>query len=467
MKKAISSILTIAMAVFALCSSAQNDDKRWAVSLHGGTAIIQGDGDVGNLNLAGGVGLKYSLANNFGVRFQLMGGTMESKSLGEGLSYPYRTTTSFYETNVQALLNIVNFKKQSTGRNVAQLYVGIGVGFTSAKIGYTMPTGQLMPSGEATSVQSIIVPLSGGIRFYINPLIDFGMEYSVKGTFTDHLDGYLPSGASNKSNDYYNIPQAYITFNLGRNKEARNLEWTEATEKLYDELIKAKQEAQKQILELKKENELLLLQMKRELNAQMLENQRKADSTLRATQAAMKNDSDSDGVSNVFDKEPNSPIGAIVDGGGKMLDVDKDGVPDYIDKCPTVAGKISNFGCPLQPTKEQLATISDGIKNLQFETGKAIIQHSSFPALDALAKMLVENPSFAFKIEGHTDNVGNPSDNMLLSLQRADAVKVYLVSKGVIESKITAKGYGDTRPVVSNDTAAGKAKNRRVDMTIE
>jgi outer membrane protein OmpA-like peptidoglycan-associated protein len=181
----------------------------------------------------------------------------------------------------------------------------------------------------------------------------------------------------------------------------------------------------------------------------------------------MKNDSDSDGVSNTFDKEPNSPPGAIVDGGGRTLDVDRDGVPDYLDKCPTVPGKVSNNGCPLQPTKQQLAVISDGIKNLQFETGSAVIKSSSFPALDVLAQMLVENTSFAFLIEGHTDNVGLPQANLTLSQERASSVKNYLVSKGVDGSRITAKGYGDTRPVVSNATAAGKAKNRRVDMTIE
>lgn len=457
MKKAISGILTIAMAVFALCSTAQNDDKRWAISLHAGTAIMQGTGDIGPLSGAGGVSIKYTLANNFAIRAQGYAGLMNT------IKTNYNSATTFYEGNLQAMLNLVNFKRQSTGKNFAQLYVGLGIGFTAGNIKYKPDT-----SNGIKSTSSIIIPMSAGIRFYLSPLVDIGAEYTTRSTFIVNLDGATNSNLQGgRFYDFYNMPNIFITFNLGSNMKARNLEWTEATEKLYDELIKAKQEAQKQILELKKENELLLLQMKRELNAQMLENQRKADSTLRATQAAMKNDSDSDGVSNVFDKEPNSPAGAIVDGGGKMLDVDKDGVPDYIDKCPTVPGKVSNFGCPLQPTKAQLATISDGIKNLQFETGKAIIKSTSFPALDALAQMLIENSSFSFLIEGHTDNVGKPADNMFLSQQRADAVKSYLVIKGVEANRITAKGFGDTRPVYSNDTEAGRAKNRRVDMTIE
>ena len=471
MKNLSALFLTALMLICSFTLFAQQEDKRWAISLHGGTAIIQGDGDVGNLIIAGGLGIKYSLANNFGLRFQVFTGTMESTHLGDNNatppSFPYRTSNTFYEGNIQTLLNIVNFKNPGTGKNVAQLYVGIGVGYTMANLAYSMPSSYplALPPDEKKTVPSFIIPLSAGLRIYVSKVIDFGLEYSVKGTFTDHLDGFSPSGISNKSNDYYNIPQAYITFNIGRGE--RNLEWTESTEKLYDELMKAKQEAQDQIAALKKENAKLLVEMKRDVNNQMLDNQRRADSSMKVMQASMRSDGDNDGVSDIFDKEPNSPAGAIVDGGGRTMDVDRDGVPDYLDKCPTVPGKVSNFGCPLQPTRAQLATISDGIKNLQFETGKAVIKPSSFPALDALAQMLAENSSFSFLIEGHTDNVGNSRDNMILSQQRADAVKSYLVSKGVEESHITTKGYGDTRPVVSNDTAAGKAKNRRVDMSIE
>jgi len=462
MKKPFLGILTLFVLLYYQQVFAQNEDKRWAVSLHGGTAIMQGDGEVGNLSAAGGIGFKYSLANNFSVRLQMMGGSMESKNLGD-LGSLYKTTTSFFESNIQALLNIVNFKNANTGKNIAQLYVGIGVGYTSASISYS----RQKPDGEPASLSTIIVPFSAGMRFYINPLIDVGLEYSIKASFTDHLDGYLPTVASNKSNDYYNMPQAYITFNLGRIKSARNIEWTEQTEKIYDELIKAKQDAQQQIDALKQQNQQLLNLMGKDLKDQMANNQRKADSSLQAIMKFVKNDKDDDGVSDVFDKEPNSPAGAIVDGSGRTMDVDKDGVPDYLDKCPTVPGKASNFGCPIQATKVQLATISDGIKYLQFETGNAIIKPSSFPALNALAKMLLDNPTFGFLIEGHTDNVGDSKENLTLSLQRANAVKSYLVSKGVEASRITANGYGDTRPIVSNDTAAGKAKNRRVDMTIE
>ncbi|MFI5221123.1 MAG: OmpA family protein [Bacteroidia bacterium] len=428
---------------------------------------MQGTGDIGALSGAGGLSLKYSLANNFAIRLQGYGGMMNT------IKTSYNSTTTFYEGNIQAMLNLVNFKNQKTGKNKAQLYVGMGVGYVMGDIKYKPAIDTAIKSP-----QSIIIPLTAGLRIYVSPTIDIGAEYTTRSTFIVNLDGATSVNATGgRFYDFYNMPHVFITFNLGKSGK-RNIEWTEQTEKLYEELLKAKADAQQQITALKKQNDDLIAklekensglvsQMKNDLDEQMKNNQVKADSSMKALKYAMMNDSDSDGVSNIFDKEPHSLPGAIVDGGGRTLDVDRDGIPDFQDSCPTLAGKISNHGCPLQPTKQQLAVITDGIKNLQFETGKSIIKSSSFAALDALAQMLVENSSFAFRIEGHTDNVGKSADNLLLSQQRAEAVKLYLVNKGVADSRITAKGYGDTRPVVSNETAAGKAKNRRVDMTIE
>ncbi|MDP9231117.1 MAG: OmpA family protein, partial [Bacteroidota bacterium] len=86
--------------------------------------------------------------------------------------------------------------------------------------------------------------------------------------------------------------------------------------------------------------------------------------------------------------------------------------------------------------------------------------------LNEVAKILQGNPDLKIDIDGHTDNVGNDAFNQTLSENRANAVKSYFVSKGISESRITATGYGEQKPIADNNTAAGKAKNRRVEMKL-
>lgn len=101
--------------------------------------------------------------------------------------------------------------------------------------------------------------------------------------------------------------------------------------------------------------------------------------------------------------------------------------------------------------------------NLEFETGKAVIQQKSFAALDALAQLMNKKTAYKLTISGHTDNVGDATFNYRLSVQRAEAVKKYLLGKKVADSRIVATGYGATKPLADNNTDAGRQKNRRVE----
>jgi OOP family OmpA-OmpF porin len=107
----------------------------------------------------------------------------------------------------------------------------------------------------------------------------------------------------------------------------------------------------------------------------------------------------------------------------------------------------------------------DAFDNLQFETGNAIIKDFSKPYLDELANVL-NSVNWSLSIIGHTDNVGSEADNLILSKKRADAVKNYLVSKGIADVRINTIGKGESEPIVSNETAQGREKNRRVEFII-
>ena len=106
------------------------------------------------------------------------------------------------------------------------------------------------------------------------------------------------------------------------------------------------------------------------------------------------------------------------------------------------------------------------LNHIYFETSKYDLLSESFYELDKVVKLLKENPTMKIEIEGHTDNVGNPEKNQILSLNRAKAVMDYIVSKGIAANRITAKGFGSNRHIADNDTDANRKLNRRVEFTI-
>lgn len=173
-------------------------------------------------------------------------------------------------------------------------------------------------------------------------------------------------------------------------------------------------------------------------------------------------DSDGDGIEDHMDKCPNHKGSKEGEG---CPDTDGDGVYDHNDVCPTTVGLATNKGCP-EIKKEVVQKIALAAKGINFETGSDVITSSSFVNLDILAGILNEFPEAKVFIEGHTDNVGDPAANMELSQKRADAVMAYLINKGIKPSRLTATGYGDTKPIADNKTKDGKAKNRRVDFKL-
>lgn len=178
-------------------------------------------------------------------------------------------------------------------------------------------------------------------------------------------------------------------------------------------------------------------------------------------------DTDGDGVPDMLDKCQNTPAEAKgkVDEKGCPLDSDGDGIPDYADNCPKVAGVAANHGCP-EIKNEVKALFRKALQGIQFETGKDVIKKESNVILNQIVKVLNDNPSYLIEIQGHTDNVGKPEMNLELSAKRANAVRNYMIANKISENRITAKGFGDTRPVTSNATAQGKAKNRRVEFVV-
>lgn len=136
------------------------------------------------------------------------------------------------------------------------------------------------------------------------------------------------------------------------------------------------------------------------------------------------------------------------------MDSDGDGVVDSKDQCPdTPHGlKVDDKGC-----------FTSANLQINFDTAKSVVKKEYMPKLEAFAKFLNANKSVNVTIEGHTDNVGSAKGNQALSEKRAKAVMNILIKEYKVDAKqLRAVGYGSTKPIADNKTAAGKAENRRI-----
>ena len=176
-------------------------------------------------------------------------------------------------------------------------------------------------------------------------------------------------------------------------------------------------------------------------------------------------DVDGDGLLDKDDKCPTA-AGPKENEGCPYDDLDGDGVPDKSDRCPQTPGPVDNEGCPVIDEKEQ-EVLNTAFDNLEFEIGRAVIKEESFTSLNELADLLKKKDGWKLLIEGHTDSVGSSSNNKRLSQKRADAVKKFLSDRGVGTDRLTSKGYGEEKPIATNDTKEGRQKNRRVEMTVQ
>jgi outer membrane protein OmpA-like peptidoglycan-associated protein len=177
-------------------------------------------------------------------------------------------------------------------------------------------------------------------------------------------------------------------------------------------------------------------------------------------------DGDGDGVLDDVDQCKDTPAGDKVDEKGCSLPKDKDGdgVTDDKDRCPsTPAGvKVDAEGCQVLFEQAKKPLVLEGVN---FATGKAELTPESQAILDGVAESLVAHEDIKVQVGGHTDNTGSAAVNKRLSAARAEAVRQYLISKGVAANRLTARGFGPSKPIASNKTAEGRSQNRRVELT--
>ena len=146
-------------------------------------------------------------------------------------------------------------------------------------------------------------------------------------------------------------------------------------------------------------------------------------------------------------------------------DGDDDGVADKADKCPQEAGPVANNGCP-GVSAQAKRTLSTATQNVEFETGKDVLKTSSYRILNQVADILEAYPEYHLRIVGHTDNVGTEANNQRLSESRAQSTYEYLLARDIDPQRLRYEGRGELQPIDSNDTPAGRERNRRVEFKL-
>lgn len=381
-----------------------------------------------------GAYIKNQFRHNFALQLDFLRGTTEGNNdnkLGNGASSenPYESfkTTLDWSASLSGVVTLGNINFIS--RKVAVVpYVSAGAGLAAYKPELTTTSGQTINyKANDESIKEFFIPVAGGLKINAAPGLNIDLGYRMHFLDGDNFDGY----AAGPGKDKFSYAFAGLEFAIGK-KSAPQL--------MVNNPVSALQQ------DLQDQNAA----MKASLDASIQANEAKLAevNSLKDELAKMKMDTDGDGVSDVFDKCANTPAGEKVDGSGCTLPK-----PEVKTETKVVI------------TEEDRRIVNDAIKNLEFDFGKATIRSKSNASLDKVAELLVQK-NFTLKLAGHTDNVGSDAANLKLSKDRAESVKAYLVSKGANPSRIEATGYGESQPIASNKTEAGRQQNRRVEFTL-
>jgi len=162
---------------------------------------------------------------------------------------------------------------------------------------------------------------------------------------------------------------------------------------------------------------------------------------------------------------PAAPVAAApAPAAAPVVDTDRDGVPDSRDACPDTPSthRVDSRGCSIPVQEVARITL-----NVQFDFDQSVVRPEYNDEIQEVADFLRQYPDTVASLEGHTDSMGTDEYNQSLSQRRVDAVRQVLISQfGIAANRVRAQGFGEARPVGSNDTAAGRAQNRRVESVI-
>jgi OmpA-OmpF porin, OOP family len=468
---------------FTFCASAQTEDKKWSIGLHGGAT--QYNGDLGNDfykgNMAfygvGGISVSRYMGDHFDLNLLITKGEI-------GFN---RSGGQFRQDFTSAL---INFRFNILGpKSSVRPYVFVGGGAMLFDKNITITENQ---------VDYIAPSFGGGINFKLSPVLMLNVQETFLYSSSDKRDGVTTS-----KNDAYLFHMVGLSFNFGKKKDEDNdgvsdrydkcpsTPSTVAVDKTGCPLDKDKDGVADYLDECPDVAGTEGLKGCPDKDGDyVIDKDDKCPDVAGLTKLKGCPDADADGIADGDDSCPGTKAGYAVDVKGCPLDTDSDGVlneedacpdkagvlalkgcpdtdgdgvADNQDRCPEVKGTLTNKGCP-EISKEDVKKITQIGSKIFMETNSDKLLVASLAQLDELATILKRYEQANLLIEGHTDSQGDDASNMVLSQKRTESVKTYLMGRGIMESRLTAVGYGETKPIADNKTAAGRAKNRRVEL---
>ena len=462
MKKLV--FLCVAIA-FTFNSRAQTEDKKWNVGLHAG--VTQYSGDLGrdwyktdnNMYGFGGLSVSRYLGKLFDVNLLLSKGTM---------GYNNNQTAGFRSDFNAASINL-RFNMVAP-EYIIRPYVFAGVGailfdnqvnFHQEKYDFMLPSA------------------GGGINIRLTPVVMLNLQETFMFSNHDGRDGIDNAEGNMEKKDSYVTHMVGLTFNMGNSVDTDEDGVSDKNDTCPGTPVGVV--VDKMGCPVDKDADGVPDYMDNcpdTSGSKMLngcpdrDNDGVEDSKDQCPDQAGTvtlngcPDSDMDGVADKNDQCANTKLGTKVDSKGCPMDADKDGVSDLEDDCPSIAGPVSNKGCP-EVTVEVIEKLKIQARSVFFNSGKSTFKTgdaATITSLNAMREILVNYPNAKFSIEGHTDSDGSDQLNQKLSEDRANAVRNALIEKGVKAENLTAVGFGESKPVATNKTKAGKAQNRRTEV---
>lgn len=444
------------------------DFNTWDLTLHGGLTIPNTDIAASDFNASNAkqqIGFGLSVTKFFSHTFALQAQFIHASLKGEDSNKPlYRFTTDIpYDITLNALFQVGNVAFLKRTPNLALYgYIGIGVikfDPTTSKDGgltygnYYVQDGRL-DAVDYHNTSELVIPVGVGAKYRLSKSLSMHLEYSLRTTNSDKLDGWYRLLSENDNYNYFNVG---LTYHFGAKEKV--IEWVNPLSTIYADMY-----------DMKDRIDMMSGDKDKDGVADMFDREPDTPEGAKVYGDGTSVDTDGDGVPDVKDAEPFSAKGSKVDANGKEIDTDGDGIPDTRDMEPSTAkgSLVTNSGVtiPTGPASKggsaSILAANGFLPSIFFDLNSAIIDPKYNETLADIALVMKNNPDVKFEVIGNCDARASDSYNQKLGKRRAESVKNHLVKKYAIDpSRLSISSLGKNSPITKDHPI-----NRRVDFKV-